>query len=377
MASVFLGDLSDYINPSQACVNPLFAEAGDNGSAAAAEAGSVHLVLDDGAMDMAVEVDTGIKPDLIKASGTNTAKVTLNDCLACSGCVTSAETVLISEQSIAKLRSSISSGSYEVVAMTIAPQVRASIAHRFGMRQQEVAERLVTFSQSIGVHHVLDSSIGGDVALAETRAELLHLLQHKKETAATGKAFWKAPPYTVAVSSTAQLDVSSGKEVPVPRLLSPAPAGPLLISACPGWVCYAEKTTPEAIPYMSTVKSPQQARMNRLNKPIYKRSCCEPYHITSCSTPHIMGSLVKRLLPGAAWGVSSTSAVLHITVMPCFDKKLEASRLDMMDAPTATRDVDLVITTTELVEMISEEAEKQGQVAFPANHSTFNPLPEA
>lgn len=39
-------------------------------------------------------------------------------------------------------------------------------------------------------------------------------------------------------------------------------AGELLVltSACPGWVCYAEKTAPEALPFMSTVKSPQQVQ---------------------------------------------------------------------------------------------------------------------
>lgn len=34
----------------------------------------------------------------------------------------------------------------------------------------------------------------------------------------------------------------------------------VLTSACPGWVCYAEKTAPEALPFMSTVRSPQQVR---------------------------------------------------------------------------------------------------------------------
>lgn len=33
---------------------------------------------------------------------------------------------------------------------------------------------------------------------------------------------------------------------------------PMLASACPGWVCYAEKTHGDyALPYISTVKSPQ------------------------------------------------------------------------------------------------------------------------
>ncbi len=35
------------------------------------------------------------RPDLIKSTTKQTATITLNDCLACSGCITSAETVLI------------------------------------------------------------------------------------------------------------------------------------------------------------------------------------------------------------------------------------------------------------------------------------------
>jgi iron only hydrogenase large subunit-like protein len=32
----------------------------------------------------------------------------------------------------------------------------------------------------------------------------------------------------------------------------------MFVSQCPGWVCYAEKCHPQAIPYISTTKSPQQ-----------------------------------------------------------------------------------------------------------------------
>jgi iron only hydrogenase large subunit-like protein len=45
-------------------------------------------------------VGTGVRPDLIKSSGDKIASVTLQDCLACSGCVTSAETVLIQQHSV-------------------------------------------------------------------------------------------------------------------------------------------------------------------------------------------------------------------------------------------------------------------------------------
>ena len=33
---------------------------------------------------------------------------------------------------------------------------------------------------------------------------------------------------------------------------------PMLSSACPGWVCYAEKTHGEILPFIAATKSPQQ-----------------------------------------------------------------------------------------------------------------------
>jgi iron only hydrogenase large subunit-like protein len=48
-----------------------------------------------------------LAPNLIKATGEGEkkiAKVSLSDCLACSGCVTSAETVLIQQQSVEQVK---------------------------------------------------------------------------------------------------------------------------------------------------------------------------------------------------------------------------------------------------------------------------------
>jgi iron only hydrogenase large subunit-like protein len=88
---------------------------------------------------------------------------------------------------------------------------------------------------------------------------------------------------------------------------------PVLSSHCPGWVCFAEKTQPQAIPYMSSVKSSQQI-MGTLLKDI---------------------CLNKKLLPagdGASAGADTpakeaTNGVFFVCIQPCFDKKLEASRL--------------------------------------------------
>ena len=73
---------------------------------------------------------------------------------------------------------------------------------------------------------------------------------------------------------------------------------PILTSACPGWICYAEKTHGSWIlPYISQVKSGQQ----------------------------IMGSIVKQYF--AEKRRVSTSDIYHVTVMPCFDKKLEGKNM--------------------------------------------------
>jgi iron only hydrogenase large subunit-like protein len=48
---------------------------------------------------------------------------------------------------------------------------------------------------------------------------------------------------------------------------------PMLASACPGWICYAEKAHSEMLPFIATTKSPQQ----------------------------VMGTLVKNWM-GQTWG---------------------------------------------------------------------------
>jgi len=50
----------------------------------------------------------------------------------------------------------------------------------------------------------------------------------------------------------------------------------------------------------------------------------------------------------------SPDEVYHVTVMPCYDKKLEASRSDFYNAQYATRDVDCVLTTGELLLLAQE-----------------------
>ena len=99
---------------------------------------------------------------------------------------------------------------------------------------------------------------------------------------------------------------------------------PMLSSECPGWICFAEKTYPQAIPYISTTKSPQQITGALLKHEIARRAGLQP------------------------------KQVYHATVMPCFDKKLEASRKDFMSRLDSSPDVDCVISSAEVVELLDE-----------------------
>jgi len=338
-SSVMLGDLNDFISPSQACVNPLFASDGTdakNGSKAAGTAGEgdnsealpkVGLRIDSDALESFAE------PNLIRSSQTQTARVSLSDCLACSGCVTSAETVLIEQQSGAEFLKALKGSesgatSIEVFVVTVSRQSCASLQAHFGLRTEndalKIVERFLEKQQKKAI--VFEASLAGDIALLETAKDFCVRWKRKDEL----KKPWEIPEFSVAVNSKEdRIHPNSAEEKVVPKVASEPASLPLLTSVCPGWICYAEKSSPEAIPYISTAKSPQQ----------------------------IAGSLVKRYVSQKS-GISA-EYIYHATVMPCADKKLEASRKDFLDGETETKDVDCVLSTIELAELLEDEEIEQ------------------
>jgi len=96
--------------------------------------------------------------------------------------------------------------------------------------------------------------------------------------------------------------------------------GPLYISACPAWVKYCEQYTPELLPELSTLKSPQQ----------------------------ITGVLIKTLV-AEQQGVKPQQ-VFSVSVTPCTAGKFEARRDGMMRKGIS--DVDAVLTVRELARLI-------------------------
>ena len=96
---------------------------------------------------------------------------------------------------------------------------------------------------------------------------------------------------------------------------------PLFTSCCPGWMRYAKAHYPELVDSISTCKSPQQ----------------------------MMGAVIKSYFAQQV-GVEPSS-VFSVSIMPCIAKKSEADIADMCNADDM-RDVDVVLTTRELVRMI-------------------------
>ncbi|BFZ17501.1 hypothetical protein BsWGS_20540 [Bradybaena similaris] len=277
-----LTDLDDFITPSQECIKPVKIDR------TTGKVGKIR-VEDDGRY---IEVSKDGKETPL-----GTAKITLNDCLACSGCITSAESVLISQQSQDELYRILDENSAlaqagetdrkKLIVVSIAPQARASIAAKFKLSTESAARKLTAFFKRLGVHHVFDTTFARNFSLIESCHEFVRRFK------------------------AAETDKTSL---------------PMLASACPGWICYAEKTHGSYIlPYISSTKSPQQ----------------------------IMGSLVKDFL---AHRLGRTpDSVYHVSVMPCYDKKLEASRSDFFNDVYQTRDVDCVITAGEVEKMLEKE----------------------
>lgn len=287
MASRFSGalqitNLDDFITPSQECIKPIEIQASKN------KTGAKIKIEEDGTPFMLNAIGQTEKLQKVE--------ITLSDCLACSGCITSAESVLITQQSqeellrifqdkVAESQKDGTSSTYIVVSLSV--QAVLSVAERYTVEPEQALHKLAGYFYKLGADTVLDMTAADDFALLESAKEFVERYKAAK----------------------------SGVKNQLP----------MLSSSCPGWVCYAEKTHGNFIlPYISVIKSPQQ----------------------------IMGSLVKYHL--AETMSLLPEQVYHVTLMPCYDKKLEASREDFHNSQRQTRDVDCVITPIELEQMLNE-----------------------
>lgn len=215
------------------------------------------------------------KPDL------TAIQINLKDCLACSGCVTSAETVLINRQSSEQFLAEVSSGS----VVSISSQSIASIASFFKLSYSSTYRKLFNFFTSLGAKSFLSTDNGQRISSILTAREFLSNIERY---------------------STSQ---------------------PFITSSCPAVVCFIEKTADTLIPSLGSTYSPMS----------------------------VTGAEFEK----------------HVSVQPCFDRKLEAAR-DQLSNHTSS-----VLSTKELIILLEQRSfleynESDIDVPAPASGSTGN-----
>jgi iron only hydrogenase large subunit-like protein len=244
---VVLNDLNDFISPTLECIKPI-----KNDRNASKESKGNHAELMDVNYGNSLAGHGQEKEVKIEKDERNEiVEINLSDCLACSGCITSAESVLISMQSnkafyrilnhknvlynhqslndttvydtvatngmnmdrendmdmdtdtteVPKNQEKITSSEnpFKIIVVSISSQSRASLANKFGFSSmQEIWMVLSNLFTSLGVDYVFDIDFARDISLLASGCEFMARFQASQDI-------------------------------------------PILASSCPGWVCYAEK----------------------------------------------------------------------------------------------------------------------------------------
>nr|VZI43940.1 unnamed protein product [Spirometra erinaceieuropaei] len=340
-----LNDVDDYIAPAQSCIKPVKIPTSVK---------TASITIGDDGSYVATDTD-GQNYHLTKA------KIELNDCLACTGCITTAETILVSQHSVSTFMNALSFSEKvgplrgeRPICVALSPQsvvslcatlqtdsvdcarIKSAFANWIGRVGQNIHNKITpqlvrAFCCDVlrrhGVTKILDTTWSRDISLLKSSEEFV--------------AVWKAE--------------SQQQQQPPPTYPSNYPRLPIISGICPGWVCYAEKANfkvPQQPPgesfllkHLSHVRSPQQ----------------------------MLGGLIRR--DSLAMG----SNPFTVFVMPCYDKKLEASRHEF-ELPaavggeaTAQKEVDLVLGTNEFsqaLETLLGAEQDEGLRGSPSSFTT-------
>lgn len=201
-------------------------------------------------------------------------------CINCGQCIINCPVGALKEKSdIQRVWDAIADPSKTVIVQT-APAVRAGLGEEFGYPMgTSVTGKMAAALRRLGFDKVFDTDFGADVCIMEEGTELI------------GR-------------------VTNGGVLP------------MITSCSPGWIKFIETYYPEAIPHLSSCKSPQ----------------------------NITGALLKSHYAQAN-GIDPKDMVV-VSIMPCTAKKYEVQREELCTDGNA--DVDISITTRELARMIKE-----------------------
>mmetsp|Transcript_6936 Transcript_6936/g.30337 ORF Transcript_6936/g.30337 Transcript_6936/m.30337 type:complete len:176 (+) Transcript_6936:106-633(+) len=133
--TVKLTDLNDFLRPSDACILPV-----------------------GGGMQAKSEPKPGsfASPMYGKQSEEQAkiARVTLSDCITCSGCVTSAETILLDSTEALRAFESGCSDKSRFAVVGLSQQAVASVAEKYGLGLVATYEKLCTILKELGASRV-------------------------------------------------------------------------------------------------------------------------------------------------------------------------------------------------------------------------------
>lgn len=289
--SLNLVDLNDYLGPSQICIKPTQTASRivDSNSSTYSNP-KTEIRLDGHDLQNPPRSSSSSSQPSIEPPTTTLekAQITLNDCLACSGCITSSESILVSLQSAEEVLKELDRPNrYPIVS--ISSHSLASFVAYNNLPSKVTGFKVLRkyFQESFKSRLVLDLSF----------SQRLHLSESQREFRDRRRAESRSQPTR----------------------------SPILASSCPGWICYAEKTQGKngILPMISRVKSAQQ----------------------------IQGSLIKSQRISHSIGVS-IDQIYHVCIMSCYDKKLEASRSEFqtgqgikdVDCVLTTREIQDLIS---------------------------------
>ena len=207
-------------------------------------------------------------------------------CVACGQCITHCPTGALSERDdIQRLLDAVADPSVTTVVQ-IAPATRTSWGVGLGAEDGALPlERMVAALKKIGVDYVFDTCFAADLTIMEEATELLRVLAER--TPDENGVVW-----------------------------------PMFTSCCPAWVRHAKVARRDALPHLSTAKSPMM----------------------------MFGAVVKTWFAERN-GIDPTK-LFSVALMPCTAKKDEV-RLPM-ESNEGVPDMDASLTTRELQRMVRD-----------------------
>ncbi|MDO5517108.1 MAG: [Fe-Fe] hydrogenase large subunit C-terminal domain-containing protein [Clostridium sp.] len=246
------------------------------------------------------------------------------DCVGCGQCSAVCPTgAIVIKSNIKDVWKEIYDPNKRVV-MQIAPAVRTALGEEFSVKPGENVMNLIAAAlRRMGVDYVYDTSLGADLTTVEESKEFMTKIEqdYKNEYEERNSNSYNDTDNNLKADHTNDSIGNTNNKII---------KYPLFTSCCPAWVKYCETKHPELMKYVSTCKSPME----------------------------MFGVVVKEYFKNK--DRADNKETISVAVMPCTAKKAEADREEFIR--DGIKDVDYVLTTSEVCAMINESGIKFNEI---------------